>query len=214
MKTVLQAEEAFVNIQGSRFLARLHPLNQKEEMETILASIRKQHPKATHVVSAYRWEDQSGYDDDGEPAQTSGAPMLSLLEGEQIVFALITCVRYFGGTKLGKGGLIRAYSEAAREAIRLAHFQPLRYVQRFVLTYAYEDHPILEHVLNQERVPIGQSLFTEQVQTAIYLTENQSFRERFTDITQGKGRMEEEEWVYISEENDKIIEREVHGQTD
>lgn len=105
---------------ASVFLAELHPAADAEARAGILAALRRRDFDATHHCSAWReglpvkaW----GADDDGEPSGTAGAPMLRVLEGAELTDLLAVCVRWYGGTKLGTGGLVRAYTEAVQGAL-------------------------------------------------------------------------------------------------
>lgn len=105
------------------FVAELHPARDAETRGGILSALRRRDFDATHHCSAWRaglpvnaW----GSDDDGEPAGTAGPPMLRVLEGAEITDILAVCVRWFGGTKLGTGGLVRAYTEAVQGALEEA----------------------------------------------------------------------------------------------
>lgn len=108
---------------ASVFLAELHPAADATERASILAALRKRDHDATHHCSAWRegappraW----GSDDDGEPGGTAGPPMLRVLEGAGLTDCLAVCLRWFGGTKLGTGGLVRAYTEALQGALEEA----------------------------------------------------------------------------------------------
>ncbi len=108
---------------ASVFLAELHPAADAAARAGILAALRKRDHDATHHCSAWRegapvaaW----GSDDDGEPGGTAGAPMLRVLEGTELTDCLAVCIRWFGGTKLGTGGLVRAYTEALQGALEEA----------------------------------------------------------------------------------------------
>ena len=108
-----------IEIKQSKFIAYLMPMAFYEEE---VKRLRDKHPKAVHFVSAYRMLNEfdqiveySG--DDGEPKGTSGKPTLSVLQGHELINAAIITVRYFGGTKLGPGGLVRAYAQAANTAV-------------------------------------------------------------------------------------------------
>ena len=103
---------------ASVFLTELHPAGSAADRAELLARIGKRDFDASHHCSA--WREQAGAwgaDDDGEPSGTAGAPMLRVLEGEQLVDVLVVCSRWFGGTKLGTGGLVRAYTEAVQGAV-------------------------------------------------------------------------------------------------
>ena len=110
---------------ASVFLTELHPAAGAEERAAILARLRKREFDASHHCSAWREAHAQGADDDGEPSGTAGAPMLRVLEGEDLVGLLAVCIRWFGGTKLGTGGLVRAYTEGVQGALAEARAQGL-----------------------------------------------------------------------------------------
>ena len=114
---------------ASVFLTELHPAEDAEARATILARLRKRDFDASHQCSAWRQGPASGggqgSDDDGEPNGSAGAPMLRVLEGEALVDLLAVCIRWFGGTKLGTGGLVRAYTEGLQGALAEARGQGL-----------------------------------------------------------------------------------------
>jgi uncharacterized YigZ family protein len=128
IKTITREYEGFLEDRKSRFLAFLVPFDQFDQR---LEDLRKEHKKANHIVTAHRrlLEDdrieESGKDD-GEPAGTSGMPTLRVLQGAELINCAVLIVRYFGGTKLGGGGLARAYSGAAQDAIHNAELMPFQ----------------------------------------------------------------------------------------
>lgn len=119
---------------GSIFLSFLLP---NSEFATFLEKMKKEHTKAVHFVSAARFFNENSqiaesFSDDGEPHGTSGMPSLKVLRGEKLIDSALLCVRYFGGTKLGTGGLVRAYTAAALSAIKSAKEQNglLEYIKK------------------------------------------------------------------------------------
>lgn len=128
LETVTREYEGFLEDRKSRFLAHLVPI---ELFERRLEELRREHRKANHIVTAHRRLlddgriEESGKDD-GEPAGTSGMPTLRVLQGAHLINCAVLIVRYFGGTKLGGGGLARAYSGAAQDAISRAELIPFR----------------------------------------------------------------------------------------
>ncbi len=115
--------ESEVVINKSRFIGRAYPVETEEQIEQIIRDTRKEHYKATHVCSAYILALEplkQKASDDGEPSGTAGRPILNVLEQNDLKNVLVIVIRYFGGIKLGKGGLVRAYSETASEAIKNA----------------------------------------------------------------------------------------------
>lgn len=122
---------------ASVFLAELHPAAGPEARAGILAALRKRDHDASHHCSAWREgapASAAGADDDGEPAGTAGRPMLKVLEGAGLTDGIVVCLRWFGGTRLGTGGLVRAYTEAAQGVVAAASAQgllvPVRILRR------------------------------------------------------------------------------------
>lgn len=111
---------------ASVFLTELHPARDGAERSAILAALRKRDFDATHHCSAWREGTPVtafGADDDGEPSGTAGRPMLAVLEGAQATDLIAVCIRWYGGTKLGSGGLVRAYTEGVQGALAEAEIQ-------------------------------------------------------------------------------------------
>ncbi len=141
-------------VDRSRFIAYALPVETVEEAEIFVAALRKTHHDARHVVYGLRighgaaLVDRSN--DDGEPSRTGGFPAWQLLEGGEITDALVAVVRYFGGVKLGMGGLARAYREAARQAIGAAGVVTRYPELAFALTVPYSTVDTLQHVLEKE----------------------------------------------------------------
>lgn len=109
-------------IRKSRFLTYLLPIRSEEEAKEALKAIKKEHPKATHHCSAFICNDIIRSNDDGEPSSTAGLPILSVLSGTKLNHVICVVVRYYGGTLLGVGGLIQAYSSSAQQAVSQAIF--------------------------------------------------------------------------------------------
>ncbi len=128
-KTVGKEALAEQSIERSRFIAHIKPAASREEAEAFIADIRREHRAATHNVPAYIIGDKMQLQwcsDDGEPQGTSGVPMLQLLVKEGLSNLCLVVTRYFGGTKLGTGGLVRAYSSSARLALDAAGIVEIR----------------------------------------------------------------------------------------
>jgi uncharacterized YigZ family protein len=112
-------------IKKSRFLGCVQPVPDRAAALAVVASLRAEHPGAAHVCWALMAGGQSAANDDGEPGGTAGRPMLEVLRHQQVEGALATVVRYFGGVKLGAGGLVRAYTDAVAQALLHAVLVPL-----------------------------------------------------------------------------------------
>ena len=118
MALTLQAPvHAELVIRKSRFIACVQPVADRAAAQTIVAGLRAEHPSAAHVCWALLAGGQSAANDDGEPGGTAGRPMLEVLRRQELEGVLATVVRYFGGVKLGAGGLVRAYTDAVAQAL-------------------------------------------------------------------------------------------------
>ncbi len=137
--TVRKAANAEQIIEKSRFIAYVSPAETREEAEEFIASIRKKHKDATHNVPAMVLGDKfqiQWASDDGEPQGTSGAPIVKLLVAQGITNVAVVVTRYFGGIKLGTGGLVRAYTSSAKLGLEAAGICDV--CRRSVLTYALD----------------------------------------------------------------------------
>lgn len=112
-------------IKKSRFIACVEPVTGREQAQLRVAQLKAQHPNAAHVCWALLAGGQSAANDDGEPGGTAGRPMLDVLRHQDLQGVLATVVRYFGGIKLGAGGLVRAYTDAVAQALLAAEKIPV-----------------------------------------------------------------------------------------
>ncbi|MGJ7502459.1 IMPACT family protein [Variovorax sp. ZT5P49] len=123
--TLAQPVHSELLIKKSRFIGCVQPVADRAAALAVVASLRAEHPAAAHVCWALMAGGQSAANDDGEPGGTAGRPMLEVLRHQQVEGALATVVRYFGGVKLGAGGLVRAYTDAVAQALLSAELVPL-----------------------------------------------------------------------------------------
>lgn len=149
MKRLLSSTQFKVREKASVFLAELHPAEDAATRSKLLTMLRKRDFDATHHCVAWReglpikaW----GSDDDGEPNGTAGAPMLRVLEGADLTDVLAVCIRWYGGTKLGTGGLVRAYTEALHGALSEAAQAGLLEEVRAMRRGRIETEPALAHL--------------------------------------------------------------------
>jgi uncharacterized YigZ family protein len=151
-----------LKVKGSRFIADIHPAQSKEDIERHLMAVRKEFYDATHHCFAYRMGPTGALlraADDGEPAGTAGKPILLVLSSQQITEALLIVTRYYGGTKLGTGGLARAYAEAAQQAVSLSKIVRIYLTDTIEIEVLYEDLPALERLLAHEHAEIVERTF-------------------------------------------------------
>ncbi len=108
-----------IEIKKSKFLGYYYIVDSVDEVKLILESLKKEHKKARHFPYAYKIDNEIKKSDDKEPSGTAGTPILNILDYNNLNHTLIVVVRYFGGIKLGAGGLLRAYSQTSREVIKI-----------------------------------------------------------------------------------------------
>lgn len=142
---------------GSRFIGLAYPLSRFEDVDELLALAKKQYPGANHYCFAYKWgmkEEMYRANDDGEPAHSAGSPILGQISSFDLTDTLVIVVRYFGGTKLGVGGLIKAYKEAAKLALNQAGVKVITLKKQYELLC---DYSLLSEVLDickKHKLPI------------------------------------------------------------
>lgn len=176
------------DIKKSRFLALAAPANTAEEAMTFL----EQHgvPDATHNCWAYKIGDEYRFNDDGEPGGTAGRPMLQAIEGQDCDRVVVLVVRWFGGVKLGTGGLMRAYGGVTASCLRLAPKSPIVALETIRCSCDYSDSDIVRsrlaqfkaHVLSEEFGATG-----VEWQLALPLNQVDAFEETFNNLTRGQG---------------------------
>ena len=138
--TLVEPAHSELLIRKSRFIGCVQAVDGRAQAQAIVAQSRAGHPGAAHVCWALHAGGQSAANDDGEPGGTAGRPMLEVLRRQELEGVLATVVRYFGGVKLGAGGLVRAYTDAVAQALLAANKVPLRrsHVLRCTVPYAIE----------------------------------------------------------------------------
>lgn len=139
-------------IKNSRFITRLVKITKKDEVEDILNNVKKEYPKATHYCYAYIVNDYKKASDDGEPGGTAGMPILNVLEKEDMTSVIAIVVRYFGGIKLGAGGLVRAYSSSVRDALKKADKILLIEGVQIKITIPYDKQNELNYILKDSEI--------------------------------------------------------------
>ncbi len=146
-KTIEHPAEGYLTEKKSKFISHIVPVKSAEEVKEILEEHRKKYYDARHVCWAYMlgWErEEFRWNDDGEPSGTAGKPILGQINSAELTDVLILVVRYFGGTLLGTGGLIKAYKEAAADAIAHAEIVEKTVDDRIVIRFEY---PLLNEVM-------------------------------------------------------------------
>ena len=139
-------------IKHSKFIAVIVPIDNEDSIKEIIQSYKEEYPKANHYCYAFIKENEKGMSDDKEPAKTAGAPMLQVLEKENLINVLAIVIRYFGGIKLGPGGLIRAYSSSVQEV--LTNVEKVKVEQGYQITiqFPFEQEKQINYVLKNSKI--------------------------------------------------------------
>lgn len=190
----------------SRFIATLAPVKSEEEALRFIEQIKKQYWDARHNCTAFTIGNRhqlTRCSDDGEPAGTAGRPMLDVLLGENIHDTCVVVTRYFGGTLLGTGGLVRAYSGAVREALGQAVILERQKGIRLGIQADYGDVGKIQYLIGQNQIPVLSSSYTDSVflQTLVPETSFDSFVSALTEGTAGKARLTKGEPVWYALED-------------
>ena len=152
-----------LEVKQSKFIAYLLPYNKYEQT---LDKLKSQHPKARHFVVAYRYLNEyeqivEHCSDDGEPKNTSGKPSLFVLQGAEMINTAVIVVRYFGGTKLGTGGLVRAYSDAVNLVLQNADILQYTTQMKAEISFAYSDLRVIEYELCSFGIKTVEKIFQD-----------------------------------------------------
>ncbi|MDD4036731.1 MAG: YigZ family protein, partial [Bacilli bacterium] len=161
MKTIKKNINNELIINKSRFITFLFKVNDESEIDDFLNALKKEYKDATHYCYGYIIDNIKRSSDDNEPGGTAGIPILSVLEQNDLNLVLCVVVRYFGGVKLGAGGLIRAYRKSVNECLKLGELVTLRRGIIFEVTFTYEDTKDIDYILYN--VPILNKVYGETI---------------------------------------------------
>ncbi len=176
----------------SRFIAQLSHVETEEEALAFLQQIREKHRMARHNVYAYRLRDgRARYSDDGEPAQTAGRPTLAVLENEGYVDVVAVTTRYFGGVLLGKGGLVRAYTDAVAQALQAAPKAVILSCSDVQAQLPYALYDQAKRLLQQKGAEEMDAQFSDIVtlKARIKAEDAEGLAQALDQMTHGKGRI-------------------------
>jgi uncharacterized YigZ family protein len=175
-------------IQKSRFIGCVEPVPDRAAAQARVAELRALHPTATHVCWALLAGGQSAAVDDGEPGGTAGRPMLEVLRRQQLEGVLATVVRYFGGVKLGAGGLVRAYTDSVAQALLKAEKVTLQRLQRLRCSVPYALEGLLRREIEAAGFTLGEVAHGSVVELCFTGPEDRTadFVARINEIGQGK----------------------------
>ena len=194
----------------SRFIAEAYPVTGEEEAFAHLEEVKKRYWDARHHCWAYvtgRNPGKERMSDDGEPAGTAGKPILEVIRGRELTDIFIVVTRYFGGTLLGTGGLVRAYTSAAVEA--LAHTEIITRIHGFKLkvTTDYTGLGKIQYILGQRGLAVLDTLYTDRVEITVLVPdgEKEALGKVLMEGTNGQARMEELESCWFAETADGLL---------
>ncbi|MDY5931644.1 MAG: YigZ family protein [Candidatus Ornithospirochaeta sp.] len=195
MRVLLERAESEIEVKKSRFIAIAMPIKASEDVRKCVESIWKEHPDATHVVhAAVIGKSGTIYSssDDREPKNTAGRPALEVLKGSGITDIIVCIVRYFGGTLLGTGGLVKAYSDSCKEVLRIVRTEELIERKRFSLLIDYSSYTPIRRLLDRVEATEVKEVFETGISITGLIPEAKAdeFRSGAADIGQGRLRVE------------------------
>lgn len=195
--TVKQTAEAEQKIKSSRFIGRVFSLSDRDAAEMELARLHKREYDATHHCYAWRLgigsREQSRFSDDGEPAGTAGRPILQALLAAEVTDALLVVTRYFGGIKLGTGGLVRAYGQVAAEVVARAGRREVQLLDTLQLVAPYELYGLVQHQVEKIGGRISETDYDQQVTMRIMVRKSlvEPFKRQIVDASDGRIKVED-----------------------
>ncbi len=166
MRVLMAQAETEIEVRKSRFIAVAIPITDLSAIKGLVAQARLEHPGANHVVhAAVVGPDgqQISYSDDKEPKNTAGRPAVEVLKGSGITDILVLIIRYFGGTLLGTGGLVKAYGESVKEVLKIAATEELIEKKAFALTIPYNLYELTKIALSDTEATIDDESFTTDI---------------------------------------------------
>lgn len=175
-KTIQAPCLAEIEEKKSRFIAHLAPVSTENEALAFLEEIRTQHRMARHNVYAYRLQGEGGverarYSDDGEPQKTAGLPCLEVLRGAQLTNVAVVVTRYFGGTLLGTGGLVRAYTQATQAAIQQARIVTISRCVDISIRLPYSAYDQVLYLAKEQRAQVLDTQYADEVEVVVRMLE-------------------------------------------
>lgn len=178
-----------IKVKGSRFIGTVAPVHNREAAEAFLTNVRREFHDATHNCFAYRINsDHFRYSDDGEPSGSAGRPILSVLDRHQLKQVILVVTRYFGGTKLGTGGLMRAYGQCAEDTVQAAQIIKKPNYREITVEYPFDLINKVQHLSHKYRARIREDASEQGMQAHIHILPSrlENFKEELITATSGK----------------------------
>ncbi|HIS06082.1 MAG TPA: YigZ family protein [Candidatus Choladocola avistercoris] len=209
-KTVYEGGTGEIVEKKSRFIANVRPVETEEEALAFIEEMKKKYWDARHNCSAYilgERQEQMRCSDDGEPSQTAGKPMMDVLDGAGLTNTAVVVTRYFGGTLLGTGGLVRAYSAAVQEGLKNSRIITKYWGTELLVGTDYNGIGKLQYLFGQRQIPILEAEYTDQVQFTVLVPVSrvQEIRKAVTEATSGQASMEEIRDLYFAEVDGEYV---------
>lgn len=209
-KIVYNEAEGEIIEKKSRFIAHAKPVESESEAIAFIDAMKKQYWDASHNCSAFvvgTRNELQRCSDDGEPQGTAGRPMLDVLLGAELHNVCVVVTRYFGGTLLGTGGLVRAYSKAVQEVIKNAVVVEKCLADRLLIEVDYNGVGKVQYILGQAGITTLDSQYTDQVVLIVLVpvTQTSKICETITEGTSGRAKMEVQDQLYFGIVDKKTI---------
>ena len=208
------AETEFT-IKKSRFITVVAEISTEEEARSVIGKIRKQYWDARHTCFAYRIGNTGfiqKYDDDGEPAGTAGKPILEVIRGRELTNVLVIVTRYFGGTLLGTGGLVRAYTAATIEGLKNSESIARIHGVKLGIETNYTDLGKIQYLIANRNLDQLEPVYTDKVEMTVFVPTDEmgSLRAELMEGTNGQVVLDEETtcWFARTEDGIKIFDEE------
>lgn len=197
-RTVYEGGQGEIIEKKSRFIATVKPVKTEEEALEFIESLKKRYWDATHNCFAYiigGGTPLKRCSDDGEPSGTAGRPMLDVLEGESLSDVAVVVTRYFGGTLLGTGGLVRAYSGAVRAGLDASVLITRLRGIRLLIGTDYTGLGKIQYLLGQGGIKTLESRYTDAVELSVLVPDEEikTLKQEITEVTSGAAKLDEKE---------------------
>ena len=190
-RTIKENGQVQEEIKKSRFICHAKRVYSEEEARDFITAIKKEHYKATHNCSAFIVGERSEIkrtSDDGEPSGTAGVPMLGVLENHNLTNVCVVVTRYFGGIKLGAGGLIRAYAGSVALAVKEIGIIEIKEQAGIAIQMSYAQYQEYSNFLREHKLTEIETNFTDQIDTIIYVDkeEKENIKSALVEFFNGK----------------------------
>ena len=192
---IVSSDSCEMKVKGSRFIGEAHLVSTPDEVEDVLRSVQKREYAATHYCWAYRMSpdgSQFRINDDGEPSGTAGRPILRQIDSFGITNVIVVVTRYYGGTKLGKGGLVRAYGDSAKCALDNCAIEEKTIREKIRVTFAYDDTSLALHAIQDFDIIIERYDYHDQTELVLAVRKSvlQQFEHAFVDKLRGRAKVQ------------------------